>query len=75
MDVSEELLLTGARQHRLFAGRLDRNLLGFAERAVVRALHVPVGDYRDWDEIGAWAGTIAQDLRTRLDDRPRVVPG
>ena len=63
VDVVEEMALTGARQHRLFAGRLDRELLGFAERALVRALHVPAGDYRDWEAIGAWAGTIAEDLR------------
>lgn len=63
VDVSQQIELTGARQHRLFAGRLDRELLGFAERAVVRALHVPAGDFRDWEDIGAWAGTIAEDLR------------
>jgi menaquinone-dependent protoporphyrinogen oxidase len=63
VDVSRELALTGARHHELFAGRLDRALLGFAERAVVRALRVPAGDYRDLDEVGAWAVTIVEELR------------
>lgn len=70
VDVSDQLALTGAREHRLFAGRLDRDLLGFAERAVVRALHVPAGDYRDWEEVDAWARTIADDLRTRGARQP-----
>lgn len=73
VDVSKEMALTGARQHRLFAGRLDRDLLGFAERAVVRAMHVPTGDYRDWQEVGAWAEQIAEDVRPGPEGRPPVV--
>ena len=59
-DVSER---TGARDHRLFAGKLDRSALGFGERAVVLAFRAPEGDFRDWDEIAAWAGEIARALR------------
>ena len=51
-----------ARDHRLFAGRLDRNQLGFAEKTVVRALRVPQGDFRDWDAITTWATHIAAEL-------------
>lgn len=72
VDVAAELALTGAREHRLFAGRLDRDLLGFAERALVRAMHVPTGDYRDWEEVGAWAGTILKDVEH--GHRPVVLP-
>ena len=53
---------THARGHRLFAGSLDRHQLGFAEKAVVTALRVPDGDYRDWAAIDAWAARIATDL-------------
>jgi menaquinone-dependent protoporphyrinogen oxidase len=53
---------TGARDHRLFAGRLDRNQLGFAEKTVVRALRVPTGDFRDWDAVTTWAAHIAAEL-------------
>ncbi|MFA9432512.1 flavodoxin domain-containing protein [Egicoccus sp. AB-alg2] len=58
-----ELLRTlPARGHRTFAGRLDRGSLGFAERAIVRALHAPVGDFRDWAAIAAWADEIHEQL-------------
>ena len=50
---------TSAREHRLFAGRLDKSALGFGERAMVLAFRVADGDYRDWAEIEAWAREIA----------------
>jgi menaquinone-dependent protoporphyrinogen oxidase len=54
---------TGAREHRLFAGRLDRSRLGFGERTVVRMIGAPDGDYRDWKSVGEWANAIAESLR------------
>ena len=53
---------TGAREHRLFPGRLDKNRLSFGERAVIIAVRAPEGDFREWDEIKAWAETIADTL-------------
>jgi menaquinone-dependent protoporphyrinogen oxidase len=55
-----------ARGHRVFFGALDPDTLGFAERALrklpaARAA-LPEGDFRDWDEIDAWAAEIASDL-------------
>ena len=50
---------TRAAGHRVFAGRLDRNLLGFGEKAVVVAVRAPEGDFRDWEAIDAFAGEIA----------------
>ena len=38
MDVSVILEATGARDHRVFPGRLDKGTLGFAEKAIVLAL-------------------------------------
>jgi menaquinone-dependent protoporphyrinogen oxidase len=61
-EVSALVERLGARDHRLFAGRLDHDELGFLERAVTRALRAPDGDFRDWDAIGAWAAGIAADL-------------
>jgi menaquinone-dependent protoporphyrinogen oxidase len=52
-----------ARGHRTFAGRLDREELGFLERTVTRALRAPDGDFRDWDAIRAWATEIASELQ------------
>jgi menaquinone-dependent protoporphyrinogen oxidase len=53
---------TRAMGHRLFAGKLDKSQLGFKERVVVNAVRAPEGDYRDWDDIEAWAADIAETL-------------
>ncbi len=50
------------REHRVFFGALDPDELGFAERMIVKAVKAPTGDFRDWDEIGAWADEIADAL-------------
>jgi menaquinone-dependent protoporphyrinogen oxidase len=59
VDVADLLTATAAREHRLFAGRLVRKQLSFPERAIVAALRVPDGDFRDWTEIRRWAAGIA----------------
>jgi menaquinone-dependent protoporphyrinogen oxidase len=48
--------------HRVFAGRLDRKLLSFGEKAVVLAVRAPEGDFRDWDAIDGFAADIAAHL-------------
>jgi menaquinone-dependent protoporphyrinogen oxidase len=53
---------TRARGHELFAGRLDYSKLRRLERMMVKALHAPEGDFRDWDAIRAWARSIAAEL-------------
>jgi menaquinone-dependent protoporphyrinogen oxidase len=63
VDVADLIALTRARQHRVLAGKLVRRQLSFPERAIVAALHVPEGDFRDWPEIRAWAAEIAQVLQ------------
>lgn len=50
------------RGHRVFAGALDASSLSFAERLVVKAVKAEEGDFRDWDEIAAWADEIAGAL-------------
>ena len=64
VDVDELVQQTGAREHRLFGGCVDRHRLGFAERAVLLAVRAQDGDYRDWDDISAWARGIAAELVT-----------
>jgi menaquinone-dependent protoporphyrinogen oxidase len=61
-DVAPLLTVTGARQHRVFPGRLDKQLLTFPERAMVTAMRAPLGDFRDWAAVHAWAAEIAADL-------------
>jgi len=65
VDVDAIAAATRAREHRLFAGRLDRGRLGLGERVVARAVHAPEGDFRDWGEIEAWADDIAATLEGR----------
>ncbi len=50
------------REHRVFAGKLEKNGLGWTERTIVRMVDSPWGDYRPWDEIRAWADSIAKEL-------------
>jgi menaquinone-dependent protoporphyrinogen oxidase len=62
VNVDSLVEATGASEHRLFTGRLDRGRLGLGERAVVRVVGAAEGDYRDWDDVREWAGTIAAAL-------------
>jgi menaquinone-dependent protoporphyrinogen oxidase len=62
VGIAEAVERIGARGHVIFAGKIDRGALSFPERMMVRALKVPEGDYRDWDEIRAWAKSIASEL-------------
>jgi menaquinone-dependent protoporphyrinogen oxidase len=66
VDVAEVLERTGARDHAVFAGKIDRSRLGFGERAIVSALKVPEGDFRDWDEIRRWAAGIVEELQVSV---------
>lgn len=65
VDVASILEATGARGHRIFAGKLDRSKLGFAEKAIVIALRAPEGDFRDWEAVRGWAREVALDLSQR----------
>jgi menaquinone-dependent protoporphyrinogen oxidase len=56
--------VTGAVEHRIFPGRLDKLLLGVGERAMVTAMRAPLGDFRDWTAIRTWADEIARQLAT-----------
>ena len=67
VDVAEVLAATAAREHRVFAGKLVRKQLNFPERAIVSALRVPEGDFRDWSDIIGWAAGIAAALRSSPD--------
>lgn len=62
VDVADLIEATHAREHRVFAGSLDKHELGIAERAMVTAVRAPEGDFRPWDEIDAWAGAIVAEL-------------
>lgn len=64
-DVALMMEASGARDHRVFGGRLDRRQLRFAEKALVRMVGAADGDYRPWDDIEAWAEGIDSTLKAR----------
>jgi menaquinone-dependent protoporphyrinogen oxidase len=66
VDVAPITEATGALAHVVFAGKLDRKVLGFGERAIVTAFRAPDGDFRDWEEIRDWTSAIAEELKTRV---------
>jgi hypothetical protein len=56
------------KDHRVFYGAMDASKLGFTHRLICKlpvnrdnALF-PLGDFRNWVEVDAWAGGIAQVL-------------
>ncbi|MFN8161115.1 MAG: flavodoxin domain-containing protein [Solirubrobacterales bacterium] len=62
VDVAGAVEATGAREHRVFAGKLDRSVLKMRDRMLVNALKAQDGDFRDWEAIRAWARSIAREL-------------
>lgn len=51
-----------SRGHRLFAGKIESDELGIAEKALVALVRAAPGDFRPWSEIAAWAESIAAEL-------------
>jgi menaquinone-dependent protoporphyrinogen oxidase len=62
VDAAEARTLTSAREHRIFAGRIDRARLSLGEKAIVIALRAPEGDFRDWDAIDEWGDALATEI-------------
>lgn len=61
-DAEPMMALTGAREHRVFAGRLSRARMGRSGRFLAALLRVRDTDERDWTAIGDWGRRIAQEL-------------
>ncbi len=47
----------------VFHGALDKSKLNLIEKFMINMVKAPVGDFRDWETITAWAGTIADGLK------------
>jgi menaquinone-dependent protoporphyrinogen IX oxidase len=62
--------MLGPRGHRVFPGRLDGSRLTFGERAMVTAMRAPLGDFRDWPAVAAWAGEIADGIAADISATP-----
>lgn len=67
-SVESVMEATAATEHVVFGGKIDRDKLGFGEKAIVVALRVDDGDYRPWDAIRSWARSIASELQTVPSD-------
>ena len=62
-SLAEKLVAsTHAREHRLFAGKLDSSTLSLPERLPVRMAKGREGDWRDWQDVDEWADAIAREL-------------
>ena len=64
--------MTHAREHKLFAGKLDTSTLGLLEKVAVRGAHASEGDYRDWQMVDDWAAAIADELARSPVGSPAV---
>jgi menaquinone-dependent protoporphyrinogen oxidase len=62
VNVSTILQSTKARDHQIFTGKLVKKHLSFLDRAIASATRVQEGDFRNWDDIRAWATSIADTL-------------
>ena len=65
-EIAESRELIKPRDHRVFFGALDSGKLGFGHR-MIRMLPagrnlLPEGDFRDWQDVDAWAESIANEL-------------
>jgi menaquinone-dependent protoporphyrinogen oxidase len=72
VQIEAIIAMTGAREHRIFVGKLDKSRLTVGMRAVVRAVHAPYGDFRDWPAIADWADEIADTLQAAALTRART---
>ena len=64
-DVATVATRTGAHTPRCFAGRLDRQKLGLAERALVAMIDAEQGDFRDMEDVRSWSESIVDELAGR----------
>lgn len=62
VDVEALVAAVHARDHKVFAGRLDKHQLGLVERIGAKVVGAPEGDFRDWHAIESWAREIARQL-------------
>jgi len=47
----------------VFHGAVDGGRLNFIEKWMLKNVKAPIGDFRDWDAIAAWAASIADALK------------
>lgn len=60
----------GPREHRNFAGAIERTHWNLAGHLFLKAFGGSYGDHRDWQDIDAWADGIARQLRVAQEAAP-----
>jgi menaquinone-dependent protoporphyrinogen oxidase len=69
-EAQQEILeRIGPKDITLFHGKIDMHKLHVGDKLIIKAVRAKVGDFRDWQAIGAWAKGIA----TALQPHPEVV--
>jgi len=69
-DLDDLTALVNVRGHAVFAGSLDKANLSLGEKAIVKLVKAPYGDFRPWETIRAWADHIAEVLSSRSMSMP-----
>lgn len=64
VQINEIIANVIPKEHHLFNGKIDKNRLSFGEKAIMLTVGAKEGDYRNWQEIEAWAIKIATDLKS-----------
>jgi menaquinone-dependent protoporphyrinogen oxidase len=62
VEVAAMVAAIHARDHQMFAGKLNRHDLGPLQRAALLAFRGLDGDFRDWAQVRQWANGIAAQL-------------
>jgi len=50
----------------IFHGAADEDKMGRIDKWLLKNVKAPIGDYRDWEAIAAWATAIAEELKAGL---------
>jgi menaquinone-dependent protoporphyrinogen oxidase len=51
-----------ARDIAVFHGAVDPKKLNLIEKWMIKNVKAPVGDFRDWEAVNAWASAISNAL-------------
>jgi menaquinone-dependent protoporphyrinogen oxidase len=63
----DEAIAPLAPEHRgYFAGKIDPEKLSLIEKAMIKMVKSPVGDYRDWAAVRSWAQEVIETLTRTL---------
>lgn len=72
-DLAKFRKVLDVRGDATFDGALDAQKLSLSERMMVKAVGAPYGDYRNWDEVDAWARSVATSLGSPVPQAPAGV--